>query len=485
MRKYIFAVLVIAFLVTISLAGCKPENLTPEFISQVDKYKISLEISSDLKKVNIFENVEVFNDSQDQWDVLVFNVYANAYREHATEKAYFTALARYGGLDLDSIKIDDYDYLTTSAVDSLDTILEIKLKEPLAPNNKVLISMQGTLLIPSCNLRLGLSSGEYLNLGNFYPVLSVYENSNWRRDRYTRIGDPFYADIADYEVSVKCNEDLSVAISGDRKTESIDGGEKIITSYGQNLRDFAIVASYQLDKLTGLVGTTEINYYHSSAKDAENCLISAISALETFNSIIGNYPYKVLNLVETDFYYGGMEYSNLVYINRHSKNKKDVIVHETAHQWFACLVGSDSINSGWLDEGLVTYLTDYYYLKTEGEDVYIKRRQSEKSILDTYLKMQIEADSSFDQSIERSLYKFKNNHDYCMIMYNKAGILFETLSHYVGYKKFESVLKTYYDKNCFKIANLESIYKAFQSNHKNIKALTESYIADTMLTFVG
>ncbi len=73
-------------------------------------------------------------------------------------------------------------------------------------------------------------------------------------------------------------------------------------------------------------------------------------------------------MVEADFY-DGMEYDGLYFLSRafynlYSGQPTDYLVaiaaHETAHQWWYGVVGSDQANEPWLDEALCTYTERLY-----------------------------------------------------------------------------------------------------------------------------
>ena len=85
------------------------------------------------------------------------------------------------------------------------------------------------------------------------------------------------------------------------------------------------------------------------------------NAIDFFSENIGEYPYSDIFVVPFDLN-GGMEYPGLIMINKayfkSSKSTEGALVmgHETAHQWFYGVVGSDQVYSPWLDESLVEYL---------------------------------------------------------------------------------------------------------------------------------
>ena len=85
--------------------------------------------------------------------------------------------------------------------------------------------------------------------------------------------------------------------------------------------------------------------------------------------MFGDYPYSIYNVVQADFCYGGMEYPNLSIISNSIENYDEylnIIVHETAHQWWYNIVGNDEFNEPWLDEALTEFSTVLFYDYNDG-----------------------------------------------------------------------------------------------------------------------
>jgi len=88
-----------------------------------------------------------------------------------------------------------------------------------------------------------------------------------------------------------------------------------------------------------------------------------------YGRLFGPYPHRSLAVVEADFL-DGMEYDGLFFLSNGFYNLYHgtpgeylvaVAAHETAHQWWFGLVGSDQALEPWLDEALSTYCERIYY----------------------------------------------------------------------------------------------------------------------------
>jgi aminopeptidase N len=106
---------------------------------------------------------------------------------------------------------------------------------------------------------------------------------------------------------------------------------------------------------------------------AKRALEDALKALDTFSSLYGEYPYPSFTVCSADFPFGGMEYPGLCmigsgdYLESRAESLELTVVHETAHQWFYAIVGSDQVNDPWQDEALCEYALLRYVEKRYGQ----------------------------------------------------------------------------------------------------------------------
>src|SRR5207248_1252912 len=87
------------------------------------------------------------------------------------------------------------------------------------------------------------------------------------------------------------------------------------------------------------------------------------AALRYYGQWFGAYPYGHITIIDPAWrsQADGMEYPTLFTARTNwltppsSIDPEDVIVHETGHQWFYGMVGSNEFEDGWMDEGLDTF----------------------------------------------------------------------------------------------------------------------------------
>lgn len=478
--KKAFAVIFLLFFVVFSMSACTEK--APETIENKNFYKLNLVLNEELSSMSLYEEVTFYNNSEVEINEIVFHLYANAYRKEAIKVAYFDALTRYGGISINSVTLDGVQCETPNIYN--EQILKVKCLTPLKPQEKITIGLDCSIDIPRVNLRFG-EWEDNVNLANFYPILAVFENGAWREDAYTYIGDPFYSETSDYEIAFSLPTEYTLAHSG---VEMSKNQEKDVHTYNiscKNMRDVAFVAGKDMRYVTSVYKDTTIKYYYQGEKSVEEIAI-ATSAMATFSELVGEYPYEVYSLVETPFVFGGMEYPSLVFIadDVDIQEKETVIIHETAHQWFAMLIGSDSINAPWQDESLVSFLTNYYYELNGAHDKFESNNALLTKSFDNFIKLKYAENPDYDKNINSTLYKFNTNYEYSQVVYNKGALMFNKLYEVIGKKRFQKALANYYRSYAYKIASVDDFYASMSKGAGlDVKGIIEPWFANKIVAW--
>jgi aminopeptidase N len=104
--------------------------------------------------------------------------------------------------------------------------------------------------------------------------------------------------------------------------------------------------------------------------------------LTFFEALVGPYPFKELNNVQSTTRYGGMENAGCIFYDENSLNadlrSTHLIAHEVAHQWFGNAVSEADWQHLWLSEGFATYLTNMYIETHEGKEAFLKQLASDR-----------------------------------------------------------------------------------------------------------
>ena len=450
-------------------------------------YEIKLAYMEEEHKLLGEMSVNYTNTTGETLNYVCFHLYPNAFREGSSQSV--VSLANYNRAYYNGKSYGDIEIISSNKNFSLtgedENILKLELENPLAPNDFVILNVEFETLLPEINHRIGVGENT-INFGNAFPILCVYEHGDFDMNGYHSNGDPFYSEISDYSVEIAYPEKYTLASSGEVVNEYKEEELTRAVIKAENVRDFMFVLSDKFEVLTESVGNTQVSYYYYDDEQPEKSLETSVLALQTFNSLFGEYPYKRLSVVEASFVHGGMEFPNLVLISDSLGSYETyttVIIHEIAHQWWYGIVGNDQYNYGWLDEGLAEFSTALFYDKNPSynvtrEQITFRNQSNFKVFEKIYTNVLGEIDTSFN----RALNEFDNEQEYVYTAYVKAYLMHDTLYELLGAKKYEKCLKEYFNENKYKLATPESLVSAFEkASGKNLESFFYSWFEDNVI----
>ena len=486
MKKTLCITLVVCLLVAVAcftLAACSSDKMK-QATKNGDNYVIVASYDDQAHVLSATQTVTLTNRSENSFTAVKFHIYANQYREDATNtvvpnvyiaRAYPNGMS-YGDISFDSVKVNGNAVAYTIEGDDMD-ILSVPLENELFPDQKVTIEMTYEVTLANINHRLGYTANA-VNLGNFYPVLCHVDNGNYTASPYYNVGDPFVTEVANYNVSLTLPESYIVASTGNLEEATSQSGYTTYTYTANAVRDFAFVLSQNFKKLSTTVGDTQVNYYYFADADAEMSLATASGMLEYLNENVGDYPYAQYSVVETDFCYGGMEYPCMTMITSGSNSYQEAIAHETAHQWFYGIIGNDQINNAWMDEGLSEFVT-YLYMDSTGATSLSRNMLGCTQTYTAYVDVLSNYYGDIDRSM-RAVHQYKNDSEYVIFTYVKGSLLFNSVYETMGKAKFWKALAHYYDEGQFTVAAPTMMIDCFVSaSSKEIGSIFNAFIEGT------
>jgi len=466
---------ILVFLICISsvigFVGCKKQSNLNEISKDNTKYQIEIDLDVNTKSAKVCQNVDYLNNTNEIFKNLKFNLYPQFFKHGATDNivsstklanAYPNGMS-YAEFEVLRVIVENQD-VSVDYDGEYNEILNVDLKNNLVPNDRVDIQIEYSFTLPNCHHRFGYGD-DTINLGNFYPILCVYENGKFVENGYSPNGDPFYSDIANYSVSITIPNEYVVASTGNKVDEKLVDNEKIVTYSANMVRDFAMVISNKFQIKSEKVNNTNVNYYYYEDDYAEQSLKTGVDAIKTFSDLFGEYPYENYSIVKNDFVHGGMEYPNLVMISddiKYLDDYKNVIIHETAHQWWYGIVGNDEMKYPWLDEALTEFSTALFYDYNKGYNLTHKGMiETSKENYSLFLSVYKDVLGDIDTSM-RGCKEYNTEPEYVYCIYVKGVMMFDSLYNLVGKTNFIKSLKIYYEKNQFKNAKPDNLINSFE-----------------------
>ena len=192
-------------------------------------------------------------------------------------------------------------------------------------------------------------------------VANLYRWLPWvsRAIKFERpnFGDPFVTPTSPYvKVRVVPDRALTLATSGERVASN--GLQQVFEA--RNVRDFTLTAATDFVTRTTTVGSTKVIGVARTAATAARLRDEGARAFGKLKALLGPYPYPSFRVVESA---GGtaMESPALVWLpyGLAASRTRYLVTHETAHQWFYGLVGSDQVREPFTDEAATDFAARY------------------------------------------------------------------------------------------------------------------------------
>jgi aminopeptidase N len=185
-------------------------------------------------------------------------------------------------------------------------------------------------------------------------------------------------------------------------------------------------------------------------------------SLRIFSAAFGPYPFSELDIAQSPNTAGGMEYPGLFAMSTNIWNTSDptfgfLVVHETAHQWFYSLVGSDQALHPWLDEAVAQYAVAIYIRDMEGEAAYQTALGSFRALYEAFIVDQP------DQLIGEPVTAYPGQ-AYFYLVYQKGPLLYAALDATFGYEAVLHLLRAYCAAYRYRLATPEDALASFESS---------------------
>lgn len=479
-----------ACLLLLCAAGCGAK--TPDAGSIADKvygqaghtYKMQWELNEQAKTMQGTLYLTYRNPTGQALAEVPLMVYPNAYSSEQTAPFAATSMqAAYpngfsaGGMEIQTLKVEGQ-----SAVYALrnedKTLMLVQLPHALEKDAAVEIEIGFTVQIPNSLGRFGYGEKSF-NLCNCYPIACAWDGEKFLTYPYEKQGDPFVSDVADYQVQLTVPRGMQAAFSGEG-TRQETGDKAVYTIAARGMRDFAAVCSRSFSIEERTVTTKQGNevtvrsFYYADQSQAMGKMAAqyGAQAVVAFSDMIGMYPYAQLDVVQTDFFIGGMEYPGMVLIDKSlydpmiESELERIVVHEAGHQWFYAVVGSDQVKEPWVDEALTDYSTMLYFGYTYG----LEREESyyKTDVLGTYLLAeQILPMKDGHKGVGQPSTAFEDELMYSVIVYTRGTMMLRAAEKQIGREQMLQVLSTYYARHAGGRATGEDVRKALEEQTGN------------------
>lgn len=233
--------------------------------------------------------------------------------------------------------------------------LEVGLGRNVAHGEKVKVKLAFALRASS---RIGTSlearfskANGIMQVSHWFPIVSTGHPMRYPGDsQHTRTAAKIRLELT--------TESSAVRIAAPGTIVSSSGRTHVYEMV--NARDFAFGASLDYRKVSGSTAGVRVEVYATTGA-ASTALGYARSAMARFESAYGQYQWSRFVIAQTGRSGSGNEYPGIVFLGGPLFSNREVIAHETAHQWWYAMVGNEQIMEPWLDEGLAEFSANYFF----------------------------------------------------------------------------------------------------------------------------
>lgn len=403
----------------------------PKYWTNHASYTLDAELDPATARLQGRTVMTYHNRSPVELDRLVVHLYQNLMKAGAerTRTVVPTDGFEIGGVRLGGVQLP----LTTQGrerqvdrpVTIRDTLMTVRLPEPLAAGAKVTLEIDYAFTVPKAGTapRMGHEDENVFYLGYWYPQFAVYDDVNgWVADQHRGNGE-FYMGYADYDLAItvpvgylvratgelrnadevltqKARDALATASANHEIVHIVDkedlaaGNATAASASGkltwkfraENVRDAAVSIgrTYLWDATHAVIadkhgpgknGTAMIHaVYEDNAREWVRAARYAQHTIEYMSAHVHPYPWPHMTACE-GIIGGGMEYPMMTICG--ARGAAGTIAHELIHMWFPMLVGSNEKRYAWQDEGFTSFWT------TLCRDDFLDRRHgAQRDILD-------------------------------------------------------------------------------------------------------
>ncbi|WP_422106626.1 M1 family metallopeptidase [Winogradskyella sp.] len=337
------------------------------------------------------------------------------------------------------------------AHETVGTVLEVQLNQPIQPGEKVTFNMDFDAQVPVQIRRSGRNNkeGVALSMTQWYPKLAEYDDEGWHADPY--IGREFYGVWGNFDIKLTIDENYVVGGTGYLQgAPKVRSGKKTLHFKAPKVHDFTWAADPDfIHDTLEMPNGPDLHFYYKKTLEPQylenwkKLQADTAKLMTYFSENIGQYPYDQYSVIQGGD--GGMEYAmcTLVTGQRNYGSLLGVTAHEMAHTWFQFLLATNEAKHEWMDEGFTVYISSL--AENELRENKLKNPQSR-----SYMSYIGVANSGYEQPLTTHADRYKYNQVYGAAAYSKGAVFMTQLGYVIGEDNLKKTIKRFFKDFAFK-----------------------------------
>ncbi|WP_333693810.1 aminopeptidase [Flavobacterium sp.] len=445
-------------------------NLSPILFFGQHQNKLLVELVPERKTLTVQQEIVFHNTTSDTLSTLLLNDWNNAYSAKNTPlakrfsdefiRAFHLSKPQERGSTYGITIIDEEkSFLDWCRPDKHPDLIELSLREPLNPNQKIKINLTYFLKLPKDRFtKYGYSETQNYNLKYWYITPARYENGAFCAYSNLNIDDIANAPC-DFELTFKTPLGWKLFSDLDEQKESSTSKTTTHTLGGKNRVDFSLFLENQISFQRFKTNKIEVltNLKENRLDDIQKA-IAVDKIIKFTDSLIGIYPYSKITVSQADYeknpFYGLNQLPAFIspfpdtflfeikflktYINTFLKNSLKL----------------DPRKDNWIYDAIQIY-TMMHYIDTYYPDEKMMGSLSKLKLLKGYTLMQVNFNEQYSyfymlmarKNLDQPIGNPKNT----LLKFNeqiagkyRAGLSLKYLDNYLGEQKVPLAIQQFY-----------------------------------------
>ncbi len=407
------------------------------------------------------------NNSPDTLNRVFYHLYFNAFRPGSMMDVRSRTIADPDSRVMDRIyrlNQNEIGYLKVQQLvqddqpleyQTVGTILEVELDQPLLPNDSTTLTMDFEGQVPLQIRRSGRANAEGIaySMAQWYPKLSEYDHRGWHANPY--VSREFHGVWGDFELKLTIDSDYVVAGTGYlqnpeevghgyAESSSVSGDQLTWHFKAPNVHDFVWAADPDYRHVQAQVpGGPQLHFFYQPGQATshwDKLPEYTVKAFQYANEHFGKYPYEQYSVIQGGD--GGMEYpmATLITGHRSLRSLVGVTVHELMHSWYQMVLATNESLYAWMDEGFTSFAA------TEIMDFLFQDQKKPYPQLAHYNSYFNLVSSGLEEPMTTHADHFHLNQAYSVSAYSKGSVFLRQLSYIVGEQAFKKGMIRYYNQ---------------------------------------
>ena len=275
--------------------------------------KMIVEVDNEKKSLTVLQELTFYNQTSDTLSFIVLNDWNNAYTNKNTplakrfsdefERGFHLAKEKDRGRTSNITILDqNKNFLTWERDENHPDVIQIRLKEKLLPNQKMIFTLTYLVKIPKDEFtKYGYGSSGKMNLKDFFLIPARYENKNFVKYDNLNLDDCANS-ISDYDIDIKISSSLDLNSDLNEIQKKTIDSLNYYSLFGKNRLDFTLFIDDH--KEFSIYKNSEVEVISNLRDNRLNDIQRAIIINKVVSFIaenLGKYPHEKITVSQADY----------------------------------------------------------------------------------------------------------------------------------------------------------------------------------------